>query len=200
MFRIIFVFAFSLSLLWGPIEEVGNSNIGITALPQNNNYTMRNTGNSSREINNLDSKFKVSFNTLEMIECSMKNLYEYYASRNSLNLIIDTDNFNAYKINSIKFEDLELSYQQIEALDKHTIEIPNIPLKEARQISTEKSKNIIIHTKDTKVFNTTSVFYDNSYNESFLTMNENGKKCEKFQEDEKERSKPINKVKNFFNN
>lgn len=105
----------------------------------------------------------------------MEKLFKYYASQNSLNLIIDTDDFNAYKINSIKFDDLELFYQEIEAIDKHTIEVLNITLKEARQISNEKSRNITIKTKDNKNFNTTLVFYDNSYNESILTMNENEK-------------------------
>lgn len=194
MFRIIFIFAFSLTLLWGPLE-IANPNAvnGIIKLPSIPLSIMNNT-------NNLDSRFRVSFSTLQMTECNMEKLFKYYASQNSLNLIIDTDDFNAYKINSIKFDDLELFYQEIEAIDKHTIEVLNITLKEARQISNEKSRNITIKTKDNKNFNTTLVFYDNSYNESILTMNENEKKCEKFNKDEKERSKPINQIKNFFNN
>lgn len=194
MFRIIFIFAFSLTLLWAPLE-IANPNAvnGIIKLPSIPLSIMNNT-------NNLDSRFRVSFSTLQMTECNMEKLFKYYASQNSLNLIIDTDDFNAYKINSIKFDDLELFYQEIEAIDKHTIEVLNITLKEARQISNEKSRNITIKTKDNKNFNTTLVFYDNSYNESILTMNENEKKCEKFNKDEKERSKPINQIKNFFNN
>lgn len=195
--KIIFLFAITQNLLWGPIlipyekKVYGSVNINVS-------------------LEKTPIKFFsnwVSYDESKILGDNIKKFNEY-----TYIMTINIPNFNAYKVENINFEEINLNFTKLYVMDKHNIKIyPSV--EELNKIFSNLSHYVFLpsgHINDKLddgfimyrrlVCSSRKIKYDiDSYNESLNNKRFLDQETKKMIKNEIETlDTPVNRLKNFF--